>query len=244
MGVRVRIAVFASGAGSNLQALIDHFLERDIAEVALVISDRPDAGALERARAAGVASHVIPVRSRPVAAVTADTIDALDAAHADLIALAGYLRLVPPEVVRRYAYRVVNIHPALLPAFGGKGMYGRQVHRSVLDAGCRITGPTVHFVDERYDEGRVIAQWPVPVLEDDTVESLARRVLRVEHVLYPTAVEWLARVLATAEGEAELGAAEAVAEALPLAVDEGVGFRLAEGGEPDRHGIRRFFGLE
>jgi phosphoribosylglycinamide formyltransferase 1 len=236
-----RVAVFASGGGSNLQALVDHFAESGGVEVALVISDRPQAGALERARQAGIRTHVVQVHSRPIAAVTADTIDALEAAHVDLVALAGYIRLLPPDVVRRFAYRILNIHPALLPAFGGKGMYGERVHRAVLETGCRITGATVHFVNERYDEGRILAQWPVPVLEGDSPATLQKRVLRIEHELYPAAVEWLARVLAAAEGESE---AEAVQAAMPLPVTDGVCFTLAECGEPDRNGIRRLFGLE
>lgn len=237
-----RLAVFASGSGTNLQALIDHFAETDAAEVALVISDRADAGALERARAAGIPTHHIPVQTRPIAAVTADTIDALEAARIDLVALAGYLRLLPADVVRRFSHRILNIHPALLPAFGGKGMYGGRVHEAVLHAGCRITGPSVHFVNERYDEGHIVAQWPVPVLEDDSPETLARRVLKIEHVLYPAAVEWLARVLGAAEGEQD--AVSAVQAAMPLPAGDEVGFCLNEAGEPDRRGIRRLFGLE
>jgi phosphoribosylglycinamide formyltransferase 1 len=236
-----RVAVFASGGGSNLQSLIDHFAEAGSAEVVLVISDRPQAGALERARTAGISTHVVQVHSRPIAAVTADTIDALEAAHVDLVALAGYIRLLPPDVVRRFAFRILNIHPALLPAFGGKGMYGERVHRAVLDTGCRITGATVHFVNERYDEGRILAQWPVPVLEEDTPATLQQRVLRIEHELYPAAVEWLARILAAAEGET---GADAVRAAMPLPVSDGVCFTLAECGAPDRGGIRRLFGLD
>jgi phosphoribosylglycinamide formyltransferase 1 len=236
-----RIAVFASGTGSNLQALIDHFADGDAPRIGLVVSDRPDVPALERAQRAGIATHVIQVQTRPIAAVTADTIDALEAADIDLVVLAGYKRLMPPDVVRRFAYRILNIHPALLPAFGGKGMYGARVHRSVIEAGCRISGATVHFVDERYDEGRILAQWPVPVLDGDTPETLGQRVLRVEHELYPAAVEWLTRVLAVAEGE---DGSAAVKDAMPLPVTDGVCFRLAESGEPDRSGIRRLFGLD
>ena len=239
-----RIAVFASGGGTNLQALIDHFGSRAVAEVALVVSDRPDAGALERARSADIPTHVIPVQTRPIAGVTADMIDALEAARIDVVALAGYLRLLPADVVRRFAYRIVNIHPALLPAFGGKGMYGTNVHRAVLESGCRITGATVHFVNERYDQGRIVAQWPVPVLEEDTVDTLARRVLRVEHALYPAAVEWLAGVLAAAEGQPGQGAEAVVTGAMPLPVTESICFSLTECDGPDRGGIRRMFGLE
>lgn len=236
-----RIAVFASGSGTNLQALIDHFAASDAGDIALVVSDKPDAEALERARAAGIPTHVIRVETRPIAATTADTIDALDAAHIDVVALAGYLRLLPPDVVRRFAYRILNIHPALLPAFGGKGMYGGRVHQAVLDTGCRVTGATVHFVNERYDEGRILAQWPVPVLDEDTAATLGRRVLRIEHVLYPAAVEWLARILAAAEGD---DGAAAVKDAMPLPVSDEVCFTLAECGDPDRRGIRRLFALD
>lgn len=236
-----RIAVFASGGGSNLQALLDHFAESEAATVVLAVSDRPGVQALERARDAGIQTHVIQVHTRPVAAVTADIIDALESADVDLVALAGYLRLLPPDVVRRFAYRILNIHPALLPSFGGKGMFGERVHQAVLETGCRVTGATVHFVNERYDEGRILAQWPVPVLEDDTPATLGKRVLRIEHVLYPAAVEWLARVLSAAEGD---DGAAAVRAAIPLPVSDGVCFTLAECGEPDREGIRRLFGLD
>lgn len=235
-----RLAVFASGSGTNLQALIDHFGDSDAVDVALVISDKATCGAVERARNAGIPTHHIPVQKRPIAGVSADMIDALESAKAGIVALAGYLRLVPPAVIRRFQYRVLNIHPALLPAFGGKGMYGARVHQAVLEAGCRITGPTVHFVDEKYDSGRIVAQWPVPVLDDDSPDTLAQRVLRVEHVLYPAAVEWLAGVLRAAEGNEE----EAVREAMPVPVADDICFCLNEGIDPDRRGIRRIFGLD
>lgn len=194
----VRVAVFASGGGSNLQALIDRFESRKSspARIVLVVSDRADAGALERARSAGIFTTVIEVKNRPVDFVTRETLAALEGADVDVVALAGYLQLVPAAVVKRYRDRILNIHPALLPAFGGKGMYGLRVHRAVLNAGCTLSGPTVHYVDEEYDRGRIIAQWPVPVRPDDTAESLAARVLRVEHVLYPAALELVAREIA------------------------------------------------
>lgn len=236
----VRVAVFASGGGTNLQALLDHFDGgRHGATVALVLSDRAEAGALERARRAGVSVRVVPVQDRPTAAATAETLEALESAGTELVALAGYLRLVPAEVVTRFAHRIVNVHPALLPAFGGQGMYGANVHRAVLRAGCRVTGPTVHLVNERYDEGRILSQWPVPVLEGDTAETLGRRVLRTEHALYPATVEWLARVLARAAGEPEKAARAAT---VPAAGDGG--FRVSEDWEPDLTGIRRMLGLD
>jgi formyltetrahydrofolate-dependent phosphoribosylglycinamide formyltransferase len=184
----LRGAVFASGGGTNLQALLDHRV--DEWNVSLVLSNRADAGALARARRAGVAQAVIETGSE-ARAVDEQMLAALEAHDVDFVLLAGYLRLVPGAVVQRYKDRMVNIHPALLPSFGGKGMYGLHVHRAVIESGVRITGPTVHLVDEVYDRGRILAQWPVPVRADDTPESLAGRVLEVEHKLYPRVVDHL-----------------------------------------------------
>lgn len=192
----LRVAVFASGGGTNFQALLDTFSRRDAGiRIVLAVSDRPDAHALERARNAGVEPVVIPVAGRPIDFVSRETLATLESADIDIVALAGYLRLVPPAVVRRYRNRILNIHPALLPAFGGKGMFGLRVHRAVLASGAKLSGATVHLVDEEYDTGEIVAQWPVPVLPGDTPESLAARVLRVEHLLYPAALEAVARRL-------------------------------------------------
>jgi phosphoribosylglycinamide formyltransferase len=113
-----------------------------------------------------------------------------------VILLAGYLRLIPPVIIQAFPKRILNIHPALLPAFGGKGMWGHHVHEAVLASGASFSGPTIHFVDERYDTGSILAQWPVPVLAGDTPETLAARVLKVEHVLYPLAADHLCRAVA------------------------------------------------
>lgn len=188
----LRLAVLASGGGSNFQALLDHSRRRGPRAAwlpVLLVSDREEAGALERARAAGVDTAVAPVRGRSPADVARETLALLEDRGVDALLLAGYLRLVPPEVVRRYHGRILNIHPALLPAFGGAGMYGLHVHRAVIEAGVRVTGATVHLVDEEYDRGTILAQWPVPVLPGDTPEVLAARVLSVEHRLYPRAVD-------------------------------------------------------
>jgi len=186
-----RIAVLASGGGSNLQAIIDHLdaLGADApATVALVVSDRADAYALERARSRGIATLHLP-RNAPEGALEQMLADQ----GTDLVALAGYLRLIPATVVRRWAGRMLNVHPSLLPMFGGHGMYGHRVHAAVLASGTRLSGATVHFVNEQFDRGAIIAQWPVPVPVGDTVDQLAERVLRVEHRLYAWCVAAVAR---------------------------------------------------
>jgi formyltetrahydrofolate-dependent phosphoribosylglycinamide formyltransferase len=189
---RTRIAVLASGGGTNLQAILDYFArlgDRRQGDVVVVASDRKDAGALHRARAHSIAAELLMTAVRPTGASLADIL----ARHrVDLIVLAGYLRRVPDEIVHRYAGRILNVHPALLPAFGGPGMYGARVHEAVLASGACVTGVTVHYVDEEYDRGTIVAQWPVPVLSGDDAHSLAARVLRVEHVLYPRVVNGVA----------------------------------------------------
>ncbi len=186
---RTRIAVLASGGGSNLQALIDHFNNRGAASGSLVhvASDKKTAGALVRAEGAGIPTGTIDDPTNGVRMVAQ-----LRECGADLIVLAGYMRLIPPEVVQTWRGRLINIHPALLPAFGGKGMYGQRIHAAVIEQGVRVTGVTVHFVDEHYDRGPILAQWPVPVLSGDTAESLAARVLATEHLLLPLCVEAVA----------------------------------------------------
>ena len=195
------IAVFASGGGSNLQALIDRLHapgdDGTAGRVALVVSDRREAGALERAGRAGIPTRVIPVGQRADDEIATETIAALEEHDVELIALAGYTRRVPAPVITRYRDRILNIHPALLPAFGGRGMYGSRVHEAVLAAGCTVSGATVHLVDEEYDRGRILAQWPVPVVENDDAAALAARVLQVEHWLYPEVVLAAARLIAS-----------------------------------------------
>ncbi|HEU4585642.1 MAG TPA: phosphoribosylglycinamide formyltransferase [Gemmatimonadaceae bacterium] len=208
-----RIGVLASGGGSNLAALYDHLrllreggaTRAEVPEIVLVASDQERAGALERARKWGVSCAVLANRG-----ADAGQLEGLLREHrVDLIVLAGYLRLVPRSVVSAYRGRIINIHPALLPAFGGAGMYGQRVHSAVIEHGARVSGATVHFVDEEYDRGPTIAQWPVPVLPGDTPATLAARVLRVEHLLLPRAT------CAVAKGTV----------------------RLDAGGRIDRHGV-------
>ena len=190
----MRLAVFASGSGSNFQAILDARDAGELAvDVALLVSNRPDAGALDRATAAGVDARVLDPGAFADEASYCGALRALlDDAGITFIALAGYLRKVPSAIIDAYRGRIVNIHPALLPAFGGRGMYGLRVHRAVLDHGARWSGATVHLVDEEYDSGPIVLQTPVPVLQDDTPESLAARVLAVEHRLYPHALRLFA----------------------------------------------------
>lgn len=184
----MRLAVFASGGGSNLQAILDcgEF------NVVLVLSNTPRAGALKRARRAGIDTVILDPAGFPGADAYVEALmAALRHRSVDAIALAGYLRKIPAAVVAAYRGRMVNIHPALLPAFGGKGLYGRRVHEAVIEAGVRESGATVHFVDEEYDTGPILLQESVPVYPDDTPDTLAGRVLAVEHLLYPRALRLL-----------------------------------------------------
>ncbi len=178
--MKARFCVFASGGGSNLQSLMDEE-SREPYRVELLVTDRP-CGA--ETRAAALDRPALRLDFGDPEALR--RLDAALAKHAvDAILLAGFLRLVPAWLCARYRSRILNIHPSLLPAFGGRGMYGLRVHRAVISSGAPISGATVHFVDERYDEGPIAAQARVRVRSDDDARSLQSRVLAVEHVLYP-----------------------------------------------------------
>ncbi|MEA3247741.1 MAG: formyltransferase family protein [Gemmatimonadota bacterium] len=198
-----RLAVFASGGGSNLGALLAYFNDAasPVARVVVVVSDRAGAGALARAAAAGVPAEVLanPADGNALVAM-------LERHGADLAVLAGYLRLIPALVTARFAGRIVNVHPALLPKHGGPGMYGARVHRAVLTAGDTASGATVHFVDAAYDRGAAFAWAQVPVQPGDTADTLAARVLGGEHFLLPRSVHALAAglVLLDARGHAHV----------------------------------------
>ena len=179
----MHVAVAVSGRGSNLEALLRVLGPDAPVHVVLVLSNRPDAPALEHALAKRIPSVVL---QDP--ADSAEWLEALERHAVDLVVLAGYVKLVPSDVIARYRGRIINIHPALLPSFGGKGMYGRRVHEAVLASGARESGATVHLVDEVYDRGAILGQARVPVLPGDDPDRLAARVLEVEHRLLPAAV--------------------------------------------------------
>lgn len=188
----VRLAVLLSGSGTTLQNLIDRIADRTLrAEIAIVVASRPDAYGLERARRAGAPTIVVSRKEHADSDRFNDALhEAIDPYGVDLVVLAGFLSLFQPRA--RYAGRVLNIHPALIPAFCGSGFYGDKVHRAVIESGVKISGCTVHFADDQYDHGPIIAQKAVPVLDDDTPDSLAARVHEAENELYPEAIRLFA----------------------------------------------------
>jgi phosphoribosylglycinamide formyltransferase-1 len=192
---KLNLAVIISGGGSNLQALIDACSKPDFpAQITVVISNRPDAFGLERAKDAWIPAEVVdhtqyPNRETFEAAIQ----DVLENYPVDLICLAGFMRILTAKFVERWPGKIINTHPALLPKFGGKGMYGEHVHAAVLAAGETESGASIHYVIPEVDQGPVILQKTVPVLQGDTVETLAARVIAQEHVAYPEAVALIAQ---------------------------------------------------
>ena len=191
--VKTRIAVFVSGGGTNLQALLDAQTAGAIphGEIVLVISNNPEAFALERAKRAGVEALTVTKKDcGGTEAFETALLAALEERKIDLIILAGFMSILSARFTDRYPRRILNVHPALIPSFCGKGMYGLRVHRAALDYGVKVTGATVHFVNEIPDGGRIIAQKAVEVLPGDTPETLQRRVMeQAEWILLPRAAE-------------------------------------------------------
>lgn len=186
-----RIAILASGSGTNAQRLMAHFRAHPLAEVALVASDQPDALVLRRAWDMDVPTY----RFNGAQLRDGTVLRELQGQRIGLIVLAGFMRLIPAALVAAYPKRILNIHPALLPKFGGKGMYGIHVHRAVIAAGEKESGITIHYVNEHYDEGEHLFQARCPVLPEDTPESLAERIHGLEHEHYPQVVEEVVRGL-------------------------------------------------
>ncbi len=186
--------MLASGRGSNLAALLSAIEKGELhASIVAVISNKAEAGALDIARTHGIPAFHLSTDPLPSPEEFDQALlQTLQEHRVEVIALAGYLKKLSSNIIRAYKHRIVNIHPALLPAFGGKGMYGHKVHQAVLDYGCKVSGVTVHLVDEEYDTGPPILQRCVPVNEDDTAETLAARVLGQEHQIYAEALQLFA----------------------------------------------------
>lgn len=196
----LRLVVPLSGGGTTLQNMIDLIAHEQLpATVELVIGSRPDAFGLERAKKAGIPTLVIPRKGTPPEEFTRRMHEAIHRIKPDLVCMAGFLChwTIPDD----YIGKVMNIHPALLPSFGGKGFYGHHVHEAVIKAGCKVSGCTVHFADNMYDNGPIIVQRCVPVLEDDTADSLAARVFEQECVAYPEAIRLFAAGRLRTEGQ-------------------------------------------
>lgn len=182
----ISIAIFASGSGTNAEEFFSYFGEHSQIRVKSLYSNNANAFVLQRAKNHGVASHVF---NRESFYQSEQVMDQLHKESIDFIVLAGFMWLIPDELVRRYRDRIVNIHPALLPKYGGKGMYGDHVHKAVIASGDRESGITIHLVNEKYDEGRILFQATCPVSSSDDAESLAQKVHALEYAHYPVEVE-------------------------------------------------------
>ena len=183
--MKTRLALFASGSGTNVQRIIDHFRDNARIEVAAVYCNNPEAYVLERADKLGIPTRVFDREELK----SGDVLGMLVADHIDWVILAGFLWLIPDNLLEAYPGRIINIHPALLPAYGGKGMYGHHVHEAVVKNGEKESGITVHFVDEKYDEGEPIFQARVPLEAGESPESLAEKIHKLEHTHYPRVIE-------------------------------------------------------
>lgn len=182
--MKKRIAIFASGKGSNAKAIIDHFKQSETITVTMIASNNPNAGVLEIARQNNIDTLVFTKED-----LQNETYFLEQLSDIDFIALAGFLWLIPPYLVKHFPNRIINIHPALLPKFGGKGMYGMRVHEAVYNAKEAETGITIHFVNEHYDEGSYIVQQKAMINKDDTPQTIADKVLQLEHQFYPLCIQ-------------------------------------------------------
>lgn len=186
------IAIFASGSGTNAARIIEHLEGHESMEIALIVSNKPNAGVLELARKNNIPTLII---RRDEFYNNQRFLEKIQAIPIDFIVLAGFLWLVPGYLVKAYPSRIINIHPALLPKYGGKGMYGMNVHRAVKENGEKESGPTIHFVNEHYDEGDIIFQIKCPIFESDEPEDIAKKVLKLEHQYFPKVVESIVSTL-------------------------------------------------
>ncbi len=184
--VKKRIAIFASGSGSNAQKIMEHFKKNELAEVTLVLTNNPEAYVLQRADNFEIPAHVF---NRREFYQSNEILSLIEKLKIDLIVLAGFLWLVPQNLLDAYPNRIINIHPALLPAFGGKGMYGDYVHQAVLTAGEKESGITIHFVNEHFDKGEIIQQFRFRIEPQDQLENIRFKIQQLEHQHYPKVIE-------------------------------------------------------
>jgi phosphoribosylglycinamide formyltransferase-1 len=198
----MNIAVFASGRGSNFEALLKAIEQGTLsARVTLLVSNKAEAGALEIARSRNIPAFYITQQQFPSEdGYVAKLFELLGQHRVELIALAGYLKRIPSRVIERFRNKILNVHPALLPLFGGAGMYGMHVHEAVIISGVKVSGATVHVVDEEYDRGPIVMQKVVEIADDDTPQTLAAKVLRVEHEIFPLALKAFAEGRVRIEG--------------------------------------------
>jgi len=187
-----KICIFASGNGSNAQKIIEYFTDNEYGTVDLIISDNPKAAVLQKASNAGVENKII---TRTDLKNSSELINFLKARQTSLIVLAGFLKLIPRALVEAFPYRIINIHPALLPKYGGKGMYGHHVHQAVKDSKDIQTGITIHYVNEKYDDGKFIFQASCELYETDDIQLIAKKVQVLEHGYYPMVIEHVLRQL-------------------------------------------------
>lgn len=190
--MKKRIAIFASGSGSNAQKIMEHFKYSDTAEVALVLSNNYDSYVLQRADNFEIPTHVFDKKEFYE---TQNIVDLLKKLEIDLIALAGFLWLIPQNLLQAFPNQILNIHPSLLPAYGGKGMYGDKVHQAILDAGDEESGISIHFVNENFDEGEIIYQAKFKIEPDDTLEVIKFNGQQLEHHHYPRIIESILKKL-------------------------------------------------
>lgn len=183
----INVAIFASGEGTNVENLIRHFAASKEVKTKIIVTNNPDAGVVKRA--GSFKKNIQIVSKEALNNYTDQLIDFLNTEKTDLIILAGFLLKIPEKIVKAFPHRIINIHPALLPAHGGKGMYGKKVHEAVLKAGDKVSGITVHYVDDEYDHGEHILQAMCKVNDDDTTESLAQKIHELEYFYFPKAVE-------------------------------------------------------
>jgi phosphoribosylglycinamide formyltransferase-1 len=184
-----RMVIFASGAGSNAQKIIDYFKEKTTAEIVLIVSNNPNAGVIEIAAKENIPVLLIEKNQFKESGYLKE----IKKTNPDLIILAGFLWKIPQVLIQSFSHKIINIHPALLPAYGGKGMYGNAVHTAVVSAGEKESGITIHFVDEKYDHGQTIFQAKCTLAEEESAESLAKKIHQLEHEYYPRTIERLLR---------------------------------------------------